>query len=84
MSSSSLLSHPYFPSRAFFHSTELTYYLSRSRRNIAGALLSMTESSQRFFHPSETDAMLEAFLPMMDGNNINVSLCLLSLSICLY
>ena len=31
----------------------------------------MTESCQRFFHPSETDAMLEAFLPMMDGNNIN-------------
>ena len=41
------------------------------RSNIAGALLSMTESCQRFFHPSETDAMLEAFLPMLDGNAIN-------------
>ncbi|CED83025.1 Uncharacterized conserved protein [Phaffia rhodozyma] len=39
--------------------------------NISGALLTLTESCQRFFHPGEVDAMLEVILPGLDGNDIN-------------
>lgn len=31
------------------------------------------DSSRRFFHPATIDEMLETFLPMMNGTNLNVS-----------
>lgn len=39
---------------------------------VSGVLLDLAECAQRFFPASEAAAMLEAMLPHMDGNDLNV------------
>lgn len=39
--------------------------------NLSTFLLDMAEVAQRFFHPSETQPMLEAILPRMQGDDID-------------
>lgn len=39
--------------------------------NLSTFLLDMAEVAQRFFHPSETQEMLEAILPRMQGDDID-------------
>lgn len=34
----------------------------------------IADSCRRFFHPAAIDEMLETFLPLMNGTNLNVSL----------
>jgi len=41
--------------------------------NISSSLLDLAECCQRFFDPNESEGMLKAILPGLDGGNLNVS-----------
>lgn len=43
-----------------------------SARSVSPGLLDLSEYAQRFYPEEETPSMLEAILPQMDGNDLNV------------